>query len=434
MNILSIAGSDPSSGAGIQGDIKTFSSLGAFGLTVITSITSQNTTKFGKVEPVSSKMVKNQIEAIFSDFKVDAIKIGMVYNSSIIRAIYSKLNKVDLPIILDPVIKSTTGGNLIEKNALWDFKKQLVPLAYVITPNVSEAENLSEICINTKGDLLKSASKIRKMGAKNVVITGYQLERGKISDFVLEDLKNYTLSNKKLLYENHGSGCNFSSSLTVAIAKGKNLHEAVEFAKTFTFNSRKNSQKIGNGMPITRIIANSDKNEKILGNAIMDFKDLKKIYSIIPECQTNFVYSKANPKSIKDILGVSGRIVKAGQGVIVAGGLEYGGSMHVATAVLEMSKKFPRIRSGLNVKYDQRMIRQCKKKGFLVVSYNRDQEPNQLKKKENSSVAWGIKSSIKNARRPPDFVFHKGDFGKEPMILVFGKNPNEVVEKISRIL
>ena len=108
MNLLSIAGSDPSSGAGIQSDVKTFTSLGAYALSTITSITSQNTQKFGKVEPVSAKMIKLQLDSIFSDFKVDVIKIGMVYNSSIIRAIHSRLSKVKAPIILDPVIKSTT--------------------------------------------------------------------------------------------------------------------------------------------------------------------------------------------------------------------------------------------------------------------------------------------------------------------------------------
>ena len=139
MNLLSIAGSDPSSGAGIQSDVKTFTSLGTYALTVITSITSQNTRKFGRIEPVSAKMIKLQLDSIFSDFRVDAIKIGMVYNSNIIRAIHSRLSKIKAPIILDPVIKSTTGGLLLKKDALKEYKKLLVPLAHVITPNISEA-------------------------------------------------------------------------------------------------------------------------------------------------------------------------------------------------------------------------------------------------------------------------------------------------------
>jgi len=434
MNLLSIAGSDPSSGAGIQSDIKTFTSLGSYALTVITSVTSQNTTKFGNIEPISSKMITNQIDSIFSDFKIDAIKIGMVYNSSTIKAVFMKLSKMTIPIILDPVIKSTTGGRLMKKNAIVSYKKYLIPIAHTITPNISEASMLGGIPIKNNKDLLRCAIKIQEYGVKNVIITGVPSKKGEISDFVLEDSKQYFISGKKLKKMNHGSGCNFSSALTVAIASGKNLRNAVKFAKMFTYSSIKNSKKIGKGIPITHYTRKSDSNRKILNNAIYDFQNLKNVYSIIPECQTNFVYSKEKIKTTHDILGVSGRIVKAGKDVVIAGSLEYGGSKHVASALLEISKKYPQMRSAVNVKYDQILIKKCLRKGLLVKSYDRSMEPLGIKRKENESISWGIKQSIKNSDVPPDIIFHKGDFGKEPMILIFGKNPNEVIEKISKIL
>ena len=123
MNILSIAGSEPSSGAGIQNDIKTFSSLGVYGLVVITAITSQNTKKFSLVEKVSTEMIKSQLRSVLSDFKIDIIKIGMVYSSDVIKTIYFSLQNVKIPIVLDPVIESTTGGILLQKEVLYDFKK-----------------------------------------------------------------------------------------------------------------------------------------------------------------------------------------------------------------------------------------------------------------------------------------------------------------------
>jgi len=434
MNLLSIAGSDPSSGAGIQSDIKTFTSLRAYALTAITSITSQNTQKFGKIESVSAKMIKLQLDSIFSDFRVDAIKIGMVYNSNIIHAIHSRLSKIKAPIILDPIIKSTTGGLLLKKDALREYKKLLVPLAHVITPNVSEACTLVGSSIKNKDDLLKCALKIRNLGVKNVIITGAVFGKKLISDFVLEDSKFYCVSGKKLKRINHGSGCNFSASLAVSIAQGKKLRDAVKYAKIFTYNSIKNSKKIGKGITITHSSMNLNNNQIILDKAISDFSNIKKIYSLIPECQTNFVFAKEKTKSINDILGVSGRIVKAGKDVVVAGTLEYGGSRHVGSALLEMRKKFPKIRSAVNVKYDHKLINRCKKIGFHIVSYNRSKEPSKIKRKENSSIFWGIEQSIKNSKISPDVIFHKGDFGKEPMIIVFGFNPNEVVEKISKIL
>ena len=123
MNLLSIGGSDPSSGAGIQSDLKSFAVLDAYGLTTITAITSQNTSKFGNIEPVSTKILKKQIESLFSDFQIDGIKIGMVFSSEVIKTIFTFLKKIKVPIIIDPVIKSTTGGMLIKKNAVNDFKK-----------------------------------------------------------------------------------------------------------------------------------------------------------------------------------------------------------------------------------------------------------------------------------------------------------------------
>ena len=432
MNILSIGGSDPSSGAGIQNDIKTITELDAYCLTIITAITSQNTEKFFQVEPVSSKMIISQIDSILSDFKINAIKIGMVYNSSIIKAIKSKLRYVKVPIILDPVIKSTTGGELIEKNAIRYYKKMLIPLAFVITPNTFEAEVLTGTSIKNEKDLLTSAKKIKNFGARNVVITGNNFGKQTISDFILENSNHYSIKSKKIPKKNHGSGCTFSSALTVCIARKMNFRDSVEFAKKFTIDSIKNAKIVGKGIPVTQA-NNYDINKKNLKKAIDKFIKIKNAYSLIPECQTNFVFSKQISISIKDVVGVTGRIVKSGTSVIVAGDLEYGGSTHVASAIIAMNKKFKTIRSALNIKYNKKILEQFKKKGFNITSYDRSKEPSIVKNEENSSISWGIKKAIKEISRPPDIVYHKGDYGKEPMILIFGKNPDEVIHKISKL-
>jgi len=430
MNLLSIGGSDPSSGAGIQSDIKTFELLNTYGLTVVTAITSQNTTKFEMVEPVSQKILKNQLKSLISDFEINGIKIGMVYNSESIKTIYDEIKNLKVPIVLDPVIKSTTGGALIKKASLNDFKKFLVPLATVITPNKFEAEFLSKIKIDSKRSLLEAAQIIQNMGVKNVVITGSEIKKDKILDFILDEKTQYTVSGKKIPKINHGSGCNYSSSLLVSLAKGKSLREAVEFSKKFTYNSIKNAKKIGHGVEITQI--KKDMIEKDLENAINEFVKIKNIYKNIPECQTNFVFSKKNPKSIKDILGISGRIVKTGKTVTVTGNLSYGGSKHVATALNEINKKFPEIRSAINLKYTKEIISKIKKKNIIISSYDRNKEPKNLKNKEGSSIAWGIKHAIQDLKNPPDVIFHKGDLGKEPMIIIFANTPLEIIEKISK--
>ena len=432
MNLLSIGGSDPSSGAGIQSDIKTFDLLNAHGLTVITAITGQNTSSFGMIEPVSQKILKNQLDLVISDFKIAGIKIGMVYNSEIIKTIYRELKNTKIPIVVDPIIKSTTGGLLIEKTAINDFKKFLIPLATVITPNKFEAEFLSKIKIVSKKSLQKAAQEIQNMGAKNIVITGLETKKDQISDFVLEREAQYTISGEKIPKINHGSGCNYSSSLLFSLANGKPLKEAVKFSKQFTYNSIKNAKSVGYGIDITQI-KSRDVIHTELTHAVNKFVEIKNIYKNIPECQTNFVFSKKNPKSLKDILGISGRIVKTGNTVTMAGNLSYGGSKHVATALITMNKKYPEIRSAINLKYNKENITKLRKAGLLISSYDRSAEPKNVKNKDGSSVGWGVKHAIKNSEEPPDVIYHKGDFGKEPMIIIFAKTPTLIIEKISKL-
>jgi len=432
VNLLSIGGSDPSSGAGVQSDIKTFSALDAYGLTIITSVTGQNTSNFGMVEPVSKNILKNQLESVISDFKIDGIKIGMVYNSEIIKIVYKYLKKLKIPIIVDPVIKSTTGGMLIKKSAISDFKKFIIPLATIITPNKFEAEILTKTKINSKNTPEKIAKMMQKMGAKNVVITGVEIKNKQVLDFVLEKNKKYYIIDEKISKINRGSGSIHSAAVLYAIVKNKNIKESLKFAKKTALNSIKNSKKVGKGIIITNVERHDEIKIK-LSNAINEFIKIKNIYENIPECQTNFVYSKEKPKSIKEILGISGRIVKAGKEVIIAGNLSYGGSKHVATALLTVNKKYSKIKSAINLKYKKETIFKIKKVKLITYDYDRTKEPQNVKNKD-STIKWGIKNAIRNSRKPPDIIYHKGDFGKEPMIMVFAETPDILMKKIMKII
>ena len=424
MNILTIGGSDTSSGAGIQSDIKMFSNNGFYPFTVITAITSQNTKKITSIEPVSMRSLESQMESVLSDFHIDAAKIGMVFNSQNIKTIHSKLKNSKFPIVVDPIIKSTTGRLLLKRNALPDYRKMIIPLADVITPNRYEAKVLTGLT-----DVRKAAKKMQIMGAKNVIITGFTESNNKISDFILEPNNQYKISGKKIPIINHGSGCDYSASIVQSLAKGLTINKSVRIAKKFVYQSIKNSISIGKGINITH--QELSKDTKNLHESINEFTQIKNIHKVIPECQTNFVFAKKYPKTINDVLGISGRLVKAGKEIITAGNIIYGGSQHVASAVIQVNKKFPEILSCINIKYDKKIILKARKLGLTVLSYNRSKEPKNVKKKENSSITWGISSILKT--NCPDIVYHKGDFGKEPMILIFGETPNDVIRKVSKL-
>ena len=424
MNVLSIGGSDPSSGAGIQSDIKTFENHGVYGLTVITAITSQNTKKISKILPISSEIIKSQLESVLNDFKIDAIKIGMLYDKSIIKIVYSVIKKLKCPIVVDPIIESTTKTILLKKSAIRDYKKIIIPLATIITPNKQEAKILAGT-----SSIQKAAKEIQRLGAKNVIITGYNESKKIIEDYILESEKDYILKGKKIEIINHGSGCNYSASIASSLALKRSIHDAAQHAKEYVFQSIKNSKKLGKGISITH--KKISENQKELSNSIIDFQNMKNSSKLVPECQTNFVFSNIKPKKIYNVLGISGRLVKAGDKIIQAGELRYGGSQHVATAVIEVSKKFPEIRSAINIKYEPDMIVKAKKKRMEVISYDRRKESKNSKQKENSSILWGISSCLKSTK--PDIIFHKGDMGKEPMIIIFGKTPSDVIKKIQAI-
>jgi hydroxymethylpyrimidine/phosphomethylpyrimidine kinase len=296
-----------------------------------------------------------------------------------------------------------------------------------------EAEKISNIKIKSLSDMKKAALKIQKMGAKNVTIKGGHLfTEDKVIDVLLNGKKFSIFSHDRIRFESHGGGCTFSAALCVNIARGMKLQDSINSARLFTIESMKNSTDIGKGLAVIKQ-TRGDEIENQLSKTISEFCSVKSIFEYIPECQTNFVYATSNPTELNDVIGLEGRIVRAGKSVIIAGHLKYGGSRHVASAILEITKKFPAIRSGVNIKYDNKTIRKAISKGLKVSYYDRKKEPDEIREKESSTISWGIKTAITNLETPPDIIFHKGSFGKEAMILIFGKNPTEVLRKILKI-
>ena len=176
---LTIAGSDSSGGAGIQADIKTFSALGLYCTTVITVLTAQNTTTVLDIFTTPSKFFKNQLVSTIDDIKPDIIKIGVLYDKSIIEIVNEILSPLKIPIVLDPVLFSGTGVKLLKDSSYESFKKKIIPLSHIITPNLSEAEILSENKISSEHELVESAYKIINLGTKNVIIKGILIIRNR---------------------------------------------------------------------------------------------------------------------------------------------------------------------------------------------------------------------------------------------------------------
>jgi hydroxymethylpyrimidine kinase / phosphomethylpyrimidine kinase / thiamine-phosphate diphosphorylase len=439
-SVLSIAGSDSSSGAGIQADLKTLSSLGTYGCSAITAITVQNTKKIFEVFPIPSEIVIRQINSVLNDIRIDAIKIGMVYDGIIINKIFKILKNTNIPIIVDPIFTSTSGKNLIKYEAIKALTKKILPIATIITPNINEATQLSGIDIKNKEDLVKSLIKMKKLGPKNVIVKGGHLLSEHSIDTLIDDKLNIIeFSNSRIsIPENHGSGCNFSAALSAYISQGYEIPIACKLANEFINSVLKNLLYIGKGYPVTDTALTTSSSAfkfnviEELSIAINELEAITDVGKLIPETQSNFAYAIPNATSIKEVAGIKGRIVRIDQKVKASSCIEFGATQHIASAVISYMNINPLMRAGFNIKYDKKIIELLQ--SFMKVSeYDRRLEPQKLKEKEGYTIQWGVKKAILKDKEVRG-IYHKGDIGKEPMIILFGHNPAEIVEYLRKLI
>jgi hydroxymethylpyrimidine/phosphomethylpyrimidine kinase len=369
---LSIAGSDSGAGAGIQADLKTFSALDVYGCTAITAITAQNTEQVAEILEV-------------------------------------------LP-------------------------SKLTPLCSLITPNRMEAEKLADIVIKTENDAIEAARKIKKLGAENVIVKGGHFSSAYVTDLLLDSKgKIMKFTNPRLkIKEIHGSGCNFSSAVTAYLAKDVALAEACKMANEYVHTAIRDAVRIGRGLPIANPISVIYRDAsryhilEELQQAAEEVSMLDGFYRLVPETQTNFAYALLDAADISDVAAVRGRIIKIENTAGPASYVKFGASSHVASAIIAYMSINPDFRSAINIRFDGRIVKVCKSL-FSAASYDRTKEPRGIKRREGSSVAWGILAALsKNSRA--DVIYHTGDVGKEPMITLFGRNPAEIVQRIKRLL
>jgi len=247
---LAIAGSDSGGGAGIQADIKTFTAFKVYGLSVITSVTAQNTVGVKSIYDLPVEIIEDQIDAVMEDIGCDAVKIGMLSNSEIIACVSRKLEHFSIKkAVLDTVMVSKSGSRLLREDAVSALVDRLVPISYVVTPNIEEAEILANMKIDNTDDMRKAAEKILGFGCGNVIIKGGHLvDKKNAVDILYDGAEFYEFNHKRIETKNtHGTGCTFSSAICAGLALGENLYDSVKHAKAFTTNAIKYSLDLGRG-------------------------------------------------------------------------------------------------------------------------------------------------------------------------------------------
>jgi hydroxymethylpyrimidine/phosphomethylpyrimidine kinase len=235
--VLTIAGSDSGGGAGIQADLKTFSALGCYGMSVVTALTAQNTTGVTGIHAVPPDFVVQQMAAVFSDIGTDAVKIGMLYSAELIQAVADGLRRHEASnIVLDPVMVAQSGDKLLQDAAITALKNHLLPLATVLTPNLPEAAVLLGQEVKGLDDMQAAAKNLAAFGSRSVLLKGGHAQGDDSSDvlYIAEDDLCVVLGDRRVRTANtHGTGCTLSSAIAAYLAKGEAIAPAIRKAKTY---------------------------------------------------------------------------------------------------------------------------------------------------------------------------------------------------------
>jgi hydroxymethylpyrimidine kinase/phosphomethylpyrimidine kinase len=437
--LLIVAGSDPGAGAGLQQDLKTATLSGAYGFTVVTALTVQNSLGLQAVHPVAPEVVAAQLDAILTDFPVAAVKIGMVGTAANIRVIARRLRDLaDLPpVVLDPVLAAGRGGALLEEEGVGLLKAELFPLATILTPNVPEAVRLTGRTIESPAHLEAAARELQAQGPTWVLAKGGHLATDPV-DILTDGQKSYRLEGARLpAPHNHGSGCLLAAAMAAYLAQGLTVPEAVNQAREMVRAALRHGLPLGRGVgpvnpyaPFGREQARYQVLEDLRTAAARLVRE--DLSPLIPEVMSNLGYALPHAEGYKHVAAFPGRLIKTPQGTMTPAPPAFGASRHIAAVILTVAERFPHLRAAMNIRYVEGIEDIAPLLHLRYASFDRAQEPPGVKAREGGTLAWGVASVLDNLQsweEAPDLIGDRGEVGKEAMIRILGEDPMNVAEK-----
>lgn len=441
---LTIAGSDSGGGAGIQADLKTFAAMGVHGASAITSVTAQNTKEVRSIYDLPPDFVALQIEAVADDMGIDAAKTGMLSSAPIIVAVSRAVRRYGFPLVVDPVMIAKSGARLLREDAVDALKRELIPIAEIVTPNRMEAEALLGIEIRGVKEAREAAQMlVDSYGCRAAVVKGGHIEGEYAVDILYYRGSFYEFKGRRIhTRTTHGTGCSFSAAIAAGLAKGKDTVDAVSSARELISLAIEYGLDIGSGYgPVnpTAYIYIPAERYRVLENverAIeMLIENSRAVAKVVPEVGMNIgmAIDPLYARTPLDVAAVPGRITRYRDGIMVKGKPEFGVSKHIANAVLTMIKLHQEYRAAANIAYSRELIEIAEGLGLTTAYFDRREEPEEIKSVEGATIKWGIEYAIKRCGKPVDIVYDFGDIGKEPMMRVFGRDAIDVAKKIIAI-
>jgi hydroxymethylpyrimidine kinase/phosphomethylpyrimidine kinase len=437
---ITIAGSDSGGGAGIQADLKTFAALGVHGTVAITSVTAQNTYSVTGVQDLDPEIVRLQIRAVAEDMGIDAGKTGMLHTEEIIRAVSDEVSLHGFPLVVDPVMVAKSGAPLLKPEAVEALKRFLLPRAAVVTPNRFEAERLAEMEIRDIEDAKEAALRISGFGPKSVVVKGGHLGGAEAVDVLFHGGEFTLLRAPRLEVETtHGTGCCFSAAIAAGLARGLRIPEAVEEAKKVVTLAIKFGLKLGRGHgpvnPMAQLYRESSRYRVLsrVDEARAILESSPKVSALAPEVGMNVAMAIPYPDGPDDIAALPGRVVRVPGGVRAVMPPRFGASSHLARYILEVNRYDPSRRAAINIRFSEEALRRLEGRGLEASHYEREKEPPEIKRREGMTIPWGVGEAVKRLGRAPDIIYHRGDVGKEPMIVLLGRDAVELARLVVEV-
>ncbi|HEX9867879.1 MAG TPA: bifunctional hydroxymethylpyrimidine kinase/phosphomethylpyrimidine kinase [Candidatus Tectomicrobia bacterium] len=436
---LTIAGSDSGGGAGIQADLKTFAALGVYGACVITSVTAQNTREVTGIYDLPAEFVTLQLDTVVRDLAIDAIKTGMLSTPAIIHAVSESLESLGVEkLVVDPVMVAKGGAALLRKEAEAELVQKLLPLAYVVTPNLPEAEVLAGMSIHNLEDMEQAARRIHAKGPKHVVIKGGHLKGPPVDVFFDGQRFQYFDGERIETKSLHGTGCTFASAIAAELAKGAEVAEAVRHAKAYITTAIRLAEPIGRGFGPTHHFGDLYRQAArydILLELEAALTQLRAggIAAMIPEVQSNLGLALPHATTPLEVAAWKGRIVRVSEDICPVGNLRFGTSHDLAAIILTAMRFDPRCRSAMNIRYSQEILQACQAANLSTAQFTSRDEPLAAESRGGSTFDWGLAEAIQGLGIVPDIIYDLGVVGKETMVWVLGHNALEVARKILMI-
>jgi hydroxymethylpyrimidine/phosphomethylpyrimidine kinase len=435
---MTIAGSDSGGGAGIQADLKTFAALGVHGTVALTAVTAQNTFSVTAIQEISLDVIEKQIDAVYEDMGIDAAKTGMLYKPEVIELVSRKVRGYGFPLVVDPVMVAKSGAPLLRPEAVEALREKLIPVAKVVTPNIPEAEILAGMSIKSLEDMERAAEAVSRLGPECVIVKGgHAASADPVVDVVYVQGRVYHFSKPRIRKTTtHGTGCTFSAAIAAELAKGVELLEAVKKAEEFVHLAIEFGLEIGRGYgpvnPMAYLYREASRYQALrdVREAVRVLEENPVAAELAPEVGMNVAEAIPYAASVDDVVGVPGRLRNCSGRLKAAEAPEFGGSSHLARYLLKLRELGGSFSAAINIRYSEEVLRLLEKKGLVVSGYDRRAEPPEVKEREGATIPWGVEEAVKKSGKIPDVIYHLGDWGKEPMIVIFGRSAKELAELV----